>query len=563
AKTGEIRHFRSIKTPIKDKEGRDQIIVSAQDVTDLIQTQERIMASESRLQHVLEIIKEGVWDWHIPTGTFVHNRQWFHILGIQIESLENKLDTFTRRLHPDDADAVFSRITELLEGRTEVYFSEHRMLKADGSIIWVQDRGMIVEWTESGEPVRMIGSFSDITERKEWEEKLGKARQEAESANRVKSEFLATMSHEIRTPMNGVIGMTNILMDTLLNPEQKQYVETIRESGDALLTIINDILDISKLEANQVQLEDIDFYPDRLIKGVVDFFKTRIHGSGLQLHVKNGLPPETRYLGDIGRIRQVLLNLLGNAIKFTDQGAVELSVRIQTTTDQLEVVHFAVRDTGIGIPAEKIGTLFQNFVQADASITNRYGGTGLGLAICKRLVTLMGGQIGVESQPGAGSCFWFELPLQRLPAHQSKSVAAPDANSPPHCFEAAKFNLRVLVVEDNLINQMVASKLLEKLGCKVDIVSGGIEALEAIEHSGYDLIFMDMRMPGMDGLTATREIRKMAGPQKDLPIIAMTANATYDDVNECLAAGMQDFISKPVSTAKLSEVLHRFQALPS
>ncbi|MCB1175188.1 MAG: PAS domain S-box protein, partial [Leptospiraceae bacterium] len=231
ANTGQIRHFRSIKTPIKDPEGRNQIIVVAQDVTDLVQSQERIAGSETRLQNVLDIIKEGVWDWHLPSGKLIHNRQWFQILGLDAGNVESHIFKFMERLHPDDSSLVMGRIQAFLDGKSASYDSEHRMTKADGTVIWVHDRGHIVERDEDGRPLRMVGSFTDISERKEWAARLEHTRLEAEKANRVKSEFLATMSHEIRTPMNGVIGMTDVLLDTKLDPEQRKYLETIRDSG--------------------------------------------------------------------------------------------------------------------------------------------------------------------------------------------------------------------------------------------------------------------------------------------------------------------------------------------
>ncbi len=558
ASTGEVRHFRSIKTPIKDPDGRNQIIVTAQDITDLIHAQKRVAESESRLQNVLDVIKEGVWDWHIPTGKLVHNGQWFELLGMQSDGLQNELTAFLSMIHPDDRDDVMSRVSDLLEGRKGIYFSEHRMLRADGAVIWVQDRGRIAEWDEQGKPVRMVGSFSDITQRKESEAALHSAKQEAEMASRAKSEFLATMSHEIRTPMNGVIGMTSVLLDTPLNPEQRSYVETIRESGDALLAIINDILDISKLEAEQMQFEDNEFDLKQLVNGVIDILRPRVNTDKLALVLDDRTPSQHHYLGDAGRIRQIILNLLGNAIKFTHEGEVRLEVDIQKTAEQAEFVHFSVIDTGIGIAADKLDGLFENFVQANAAITSRYGGTGLGLAICKRLVKGMGGVIGVESQLGKGSRFWFDIPLKRVPDSDTYEITAEIQAIEENQNEDRDVPLKVLVVEDNMVNQLVARKLIGKYGHSVDVAANGLEALEAIRQRRYDLVFMDVRMPEMDGLTATREIRAMQDDRHSVPIVAMTANATNDDVHECRAAGMDDFVSKPINAIKLAGLLKRF-----
>jgi len=558
ARTGELRHFRSIKTPIKDPDGRNQIIVTAQDITDLIHAQKRVAESESRLQNVLDVIKEGVWDWHIPSGKLVHNGQWFELLGMQSGGLQNELMAFVNVIHPDDRDDVMQRVNDLLEGRIAIYFSEHRMLKADGSVIWVQDRGRIAEWDAQGKPVRMVGSFSDITQRKESEAALQSAKQEAEMASRAKSEFLATMSHEIRTPMNGVIGMTSVLLDTPLNPEQRSYVETIRESGDALLTIINDILDISKLEAEQMQFEDNVFDLKQLLNGVIDILRPRVNADRLVMTLDDRTPAQHYYLGDAGRIRQIILNLVGNAIKFTDEGEVRLEVDIRKTAAQAEFVHFSVVDTGIGIAADKLDGLFENFVQANAAITSRYGGTGLGLAICKRLVKGMGGAIGVESQLGIGSRFWFDIPLKRVPDSDTYEITAEIQAIEENQNEDRDVQLKVLVVEDNMVNQLVARKLIGKYGHSVDVAANGLEALKAIRHQHYDLVFMDVRMPEMDGLTATREIRAMQDDRRSIPIVAMTANATNDDVHECRAAGMDDFVSKPINAIKLAGLLKRF-----
>lgn len=563
AKTGELRHFRSIKTPIKDPQGRNQIIVSAQDITDLINAQKRVAESEARLQNVLDVIKEGVWDWHIPSGKLVHNRQWFELLGLHSDDLQNDLQAFQNMIHPDDQASVMQRVTRLLEGDCDTYFSEHRMCKSDGSVIWVQDRGRIAEWDDAGRPVRMIGSFADITERRQSDEALHNAKQEAEMASRAKSEFLAAMSHEIRTPMNGVIGMTSVLLDTALDDEQRNYVETIRESGDALLTIINDILDISKLEANQMQFEDNEFDLQQLVGGVIELLKRRVDEKRVALVLEDRTPPNNHYLGDAGRIRQIILNLLGNAIKFTDEGEVRLTLEIGKTAAQREVVRFSIDDTGIGISPDKIAGLFENFVQADATITSRYGGTGLGLAICKRLVAGMGGDIGVESEQGRGSRFWFEIPLKRLDGDEDAyeitseiGVAEQQANA------THSRKLRVLVVEDNVVNQLVARKLIGKYGHSVDVAANGLEALKAVADHAYDLVFMDVRMPEMDGLSATREIRAMKGDERMVPIVAMTANATNEDVHECRESGMDDFVSKPINALKLWEILKRYSDAP-
>jgi signal transduction histidine kinase/ActR/RegA family two-component response regulator len=413
-----------------------------------------------------------------------------------------------------------------------------------------------------------------IAEQKEVEvvlrtlnDELAAARDASEAASRTKSQFLASMSHEIRTPMNAVIGMTSLLLDTPLKEDQRGYVETIRSSGDALLTIINDILDFSKIESGKMELEVHDFRLAACLDSVLDLFGRQAAARNVALtsHVAPGVPPHIS--GDISRLRQILVNLVSNALKFTPSGSVRIEVtcpassaegteRASPEGDAL-TLQFIVRDTGIGIPADRLDRLFHSFSQVDPSTTRKYGGTGLGLAISLRLVDLMGGRMWVESQEGEGSTFYFTIRTRAAaepPCAKSEAAVSLDRTL------AQRRPLDILLAEDNVVNQRVAQQILGKLGYTIDIVANGQEALDALERKPYSLVLMDVQMPEMDGLEATRRILAGQGrgtTQAHRPtIIAMTAAALQEDRQACLDAGMDGFLSKPIRLEQLLSVLN-------
>ncbi|QIF01086.1 PAS domain-containing protein [Roseimicrobium sp. ORNL1] len=704
-KDGGYRWFRARGKAIRNPDGTPHRMAGA--ITDITERKEAMRAlaeSEERFALAVRGANDGIWDWDILTNQVYFSPRWKAMVGYEDHELENVFATFEALLHPDDHDRVMQAVNDYLDGRMEGYAVEFRFRHRDGSYRWMLARGMALR-DAKGRPYRMAGSHTDVTEQKqslyalaEGEEQLRLAKQAAEMANRAKSEFLANMSHEIRTPMNGILGLTELLLNMHLSPEQRSYETLVRQSAESLLTILNDILDFSKIEAGKLGLDDQEFRLRDAIGDTLQSLGVRAAEKNLELacHIEPGVPEIL--VGDIARLRQVLVNLVGNAVKFTHEGEVVVEVRVEALSEGHVMLHFSVKDTGIGIAEEQHHKIFEAFTQAESSTTRHYGGTGLGLTICRQLVEMMDGRIWVESTPGAGSTFHFTAQLglvtepvpckrpepgvlkglhvlvvddnatnrlildemlkgwQMIPTCVASGVLALEllgspkgrifnlvlmdvmmpgmdgmevsrrahlllgsdapkilmlssaghllqlANSPQTGIERVLTKpvkqsdlfdaivqildlcedyelgdtcpfqplpshplrpLNVLLVEDGRVNQLVATRMLEDRGHAVSVANNGREALEMLSQESYDAIVMDVHMPELNGFETTAMIREQERESGGhLPIIAMTANAMKGDRERCMAAGMDDYVSKPVRSGELYRAVESFTTVP-
>ena len=527
------------------------------DITARREAESRLRRYAALLDHAGRIARMGAWELMLGSQKPVWSEEVYRIHEVAPEyqpTLETALDFYP----PEARERLTAAIAHSVE-TGESWDLELPFVTGKGNRRWVRALGepeMV-----NGQCVRLTGVFKDTTEARESQlalerliEELEKARERAEEAHRAKSDLLAVMSHEIRTPLNGVLGMLELLADAEIASEHRELVLVARQSAHTLGTLLNDLLDLSKAEAGRLELEHIVFDPAVLAGEVRDLFAPAAQEKGIALMTQANLNPGLHYRGDPGRLRQVMMNLVGNAVKFTELGSVTLEVhQAESPQPGVEIV---VRDTGIGIAAETLPRLFEKFIQADSSTTRRFGGTGLGLAITRELVMLMEGTIQVTSEPGVGTTFVCRLPLEPVEVEVATGTELEWSRARER--RPGLAGLRVLLVEDNPINQRVAKGLLRREECVVEVAPDGETAVAKAETGTYDLILMDGQMPGMDGYEATRAIRALGGPAAETPIIALTASALRGDRERCYEAGMNDYLTKPVQLKPLLDALERW-----
>jgi len=549
---GRMSYLQSEVTPWRDAAGEVAgIIVASDDVTQLVEALKEVGRNEERLNLALTLSDLHVYELD-------YRRQELFKAGAEATFFEKpqtyedlRQDIFKAIDPRDRADVAEAWRRHVEEGAP--YRPQYRVNREDGKEIWVE--GVIDYHADShGRPLRLLGAMQDITERKLAEQAMVRAKDEAEAANVAKSTFLATMSHEIRTPLNGVLGMAQVMEADDLSSTQRDRVQIIRQSGEALLAILNDVLDLSKIEAGKLELEESRFDVGELARGAHAAFSAVAEQKALSFELI--IEPAARgvYVGDSTRVRQILYNLVSNALKFTEAGSVR--VNIASATPGLVIT---VRDTGIGIAPERMEQLFEKFEQADASTTRRFGGTGLGLAICRDLARLMGGHVSGESAPGDGAAFTAVLPLEKVAEAATGEPAIAHKTPVLSAEDGAEISLRVLAAEDNAVNQLVLRTMLQQAGIEPVIVADGQAAVEAWERGDWDIVLMDIQMPVMDGVTAVRAIREreVALGRPRTPILALTANAMAHQVAEYAAKGMDGFVAKPIDISQLFSAIER------
>ncbi len=531
-----------------ESEGISSYTGIIRDITERKESEKALLAAKNFSESITQLAPDNIYILDLGTNSLVYfNPHLGKFLGFSPAEIEALGESFIPGIvHPEDLPLIYSRLNDFdsLEEGQVVEF-QCRAKNAAGEWKWLSIREAPFERGMYGKVTRVIGIAKDIST-------FVLAKQQFADASQMKSQFLANMSHEIRTPINAVMGMSSLLLDSEMTREQRDYVRTIRRSADSLLALVNSVLDLSKVEAGKLSLESIDFDLNEIFSDIDRLLGCAARGKGLNI-VRSVSAELPRYLkGDPTRLLQILLNLVSNAIKFTAEGSISIEAVPMDSTPSRTRIKFRVSDTGIGIPEDSLGKLFKAFSQVDPSTTRKFGGTGLGLAICKQLVGLMDGEIGVQSIENMGSVFWVALEFER---------GAPLAGRPtPERITRvdSERKLRVLIAEDNPVNRLIASKMVEKLGHSVVGVENGAEAIDALKVDSYDLLFMDCQMPVMDGYESTRAIRASEDLAfREIPIVAMTAHVMPGDREKCIDAGMTDYISKPMDFKDIEKVIQR------
>lgn len=513
------------------------------DITSYKKTTSELQAANEHLEFILESANLGSWSWDLQTNEYSVDRRWCEILGVNQSMVKVDLQLWDSLLHPDDKDKVYKNICEYLGGNLEEFECIYRMKHTSGKWIWILDRGRIAKVDAGGTPLFFSGIHFDISKQKE-------AEIAAIVASQAKSEFLANMSHEIRTPMNAIVGMADLLLETDLDQSQRDFLKNLQRASDVLLNLINGILDISKIEAGYFSLNEADFDIGKSTLKVLDLFKAKAQSKGVSLI--QSIQPDllTTLKGDENRVEQVLINVVGNAVKFTERGSVIVSLQENHFKDRSGNILITVQDTGMGIPEEKIPRLFERFYQADSSSTKKFEGTGLGLNISKKIINFMDGEIWIKSELNIGTIVYITLKLSGG-ADKQERQSVPELKKEVSALDEKKRN--ILVVDDNEDNRLIVKTFLKDSNANIVLAENGAIAVEIFKVKKFDLILMDMQMPVMDGYEATKKIREIERDEnmKKTPILALTAYALQDDIKKSIEAGCDDHISKPVKKKEL------------
>ena len=530
---------------LRYEDGKNHLYGYLIDVTERKQLQIALEMERNRLQLILDATRLGTWEWNPQTGVTIFNQRWANMFGWDARELETNVESWSSRLHPEDYDDVWQAIKNHLDGVTPFYESLHRIRHRDGHWVYVLDRGKIIERDNEGRAIRYTGTVTDVTEQK-------KAELDALKAAHAKNVFLANMSHEIRTPLHGILGIASVLESTDLNPYQQQLLGTIKNSGDYLLTTLNDVLDLTQAEEGQLKVKRGVHSPTKVLNHVIQLFNQPVKDKGLEFIIDIAADIPERTLMDRARIAQVVSNLVGNALKFTERGSITIKACWEANSEKPDEGDLVVKvqDTGVGIyDTQRIWQLFE---QEQDGLNRPEGGSGLGLAIVRNLVQLLNGTIQVDSKPEQGSCFTLCIPMSVKPesAHQAEQNDVPRLSKK-----------QVLVVDDNKINQLIIKEMLLSLNQYVDLVSDAHNALKMMQARDYDVLFMDLHMPHMDGMEATRTLREMHIHQPY--VIALTADAYPETRTQALRSGMDDYVTKPFVKADIARVLERFDMLLS